>query len=1000
MSGYRLKDGGEIDRSHKIAFTWDKGRFVGYAGDTVASALMARGERVLGRSFKYHRARGVMSAGVEESGAVVSLWSGSRRVANVKATMAELVPELEVYGQNAWPSVRTDLAAVNSLLSRFFSAGFYYKTFFGITGRGTWEWMQFEKLIRRAAGMGRSSFEADPDHYEVVHDHCDVLVVGSGPAGLAAAEAAAAAGLDVILAEQDFALGGATLSGLTGEIEGQAAAAWRTDRVAALRGSGVRLWSRTTAFGLYDHGVVGLLERVTDHLEHPGSLPRERMRIVRAQRIILATGALERGFAFGDNDRPGVMTASAAATYVARFGVAPGRNAMVATNNDSAYHAAMVLATAGIRTTLLDSRAEGPRALGEAAGAAGVDIQHATVPVQAIGATGVRAVQTGRLDDGTARPVDRQDTDVLCVSGGWTPAMHLISHKGIKPAWNETLATFVVTDTGAEPVTLAGASAGQFATGDAVEAGRKAGEDAIAAIRGTARSALPGPATDWETPLAPLWEVTVPDRKLKSFVDPQHDVTTDDVRLAHREGYVSVEHMKRYTTLGMATDQGKVGNVIGLALMADATGQSIPETGTTTFRPPYTPISIGAVAGDERGRHWRPTRHTPMRPEHERLGCVFVDAGFWKRSWYYPQTGETLATAAMREASVVRQNVGMVDVSTLGKIMVQGPDASEFLNRVYSNPFAKLAVGKARYGLMLRDDGIVFDDGTTWRLSETDFFMTTTTANAGPVMLHLANLLQARWPELRVHITSVSDHWAGVAVAGPNARSVLQDASPDIDFSNDAFPFMGVRQGHMRSESGTDIPVMTARLSFSGEQAWEVMCPADHAAGLFRILHTRVVAAGGAPYGLEAMDCMRVEKGHVTGRELDGRTTPADVGLGMMASKKKPYIGRVLGQRAELVREDRPTLVGLVPVAEGARFKAGSLLFPEGESTGRGLGHVSSVADSPTLGSWIGLGFVRGGLAAWQDKIVTAASPIDGQSVNVRVISPHMFDADGGRMHG
>lgn len=999
MSGFRLSTGGRVDRSASVGFSWDGMPYKGFQGDTVTSALMASGERILGRSFKYHRPRGIMSAGVEEGGAIVSLWSGPRRITNVKAPMAEIVQGLEVSGQNAFPNVRWDLGAVNSLAGRFFGAGFYYKTFFGLTGRGTWEWMQFEKVIRQAAGMGRASSDPDPDQYELVHDHCDVLVIGSGPAGLAAAETAAAAGLDVIVAEQDFELGGSILTGLTDEIDGAPAEAWRTARIEALGARGVRLWNRTTAFGLYDHGVVGLIERVTDHLVAGGHLPRERMRILRAQRIILATGAIERPFAFGNNDRPGVMLANSAAAYVTRFGVAPGRNAVIGTNNDSGYDSAMTLARAGIATTLLDSRETLPHGKAEAARAAGIEVRAGMVPVEAQGMRDLTALDFGRHQTDKDLAEDRIHCDIVGVSGGWTPVMNLISHRGIRPVWNGALSCFVVEDTGVEPVTLAGSAAGQFDTPSVITAGSAAGDDAVRAIKGQRRSPLPEPSADWEEPLVPLYEVRDPGRKLKSFVDPQHDVTADDVRLAHREGYVSVEHLKRYTTLGMATDQGKMGNVVGMALMAEATGKTISETGTTVFRPPYTPIAIGAIAGDERGRHWRPTRHTPMRTEHEKLGCVFVDAGFWRRSWYYPQEGEDLGAAAMREAIAVRNHCGMVDVSTLGKIMVQGPDASEFLNRVYSNAFAKLAVGKARYGLMLRDDGIVFDDGTTWRLSETDFFMTTTTANAGPVMLHLANLLQTRWPELRVHITSVSDHWGGVAVAGPKARQVLDGACPDIDFADGAMPFMGVRQGHLRTEDG-EIPIMTARLSFSGEQAWEVMCPADYAPAMFRTLSLRVKAERGVVYGLEAMDCLRVEKGHVTGRELNGQTTAADMGLGAMASQKKHYIGRALAGRPDLVREDRPTLVGLVPTVHSTRFKAGSILFPEGENTGHGLGHVSSVADSPALGSWIGLGFVRGGLSAWEGKTIMAENPVDNASVPVRVVSPHFFDPKGDRMHG
>jgi len=994
MSGYRLAKGGRIDRSAPVNFTWDGTRHVGCKGDTVASALMAHGERVLARSFKYHRPRGVMTAGIEEPGAIVSLWSGARRVTNVRATVAEIAEGLEVRGQNAWPSVRRDFASLNNALGRFFAAGFYYKTFFGITGRGTWEWMQFEKLIRRAAGMGRASDRPDPDQYEVVHDHCDLLVVGSGPAGLAAAEAGVARGLDVILAEQDFELGGSLLTGLTAEVEGEPAEAWRAARVGGLMDK-ARIWTRTTAFGLYDHGVVGLLERVTDHLADPGSLPRERLRIVRAGRIILATGALERPFAFGNNDVPGVMLASAAAAYVTRFAVAPGRRAILATNNDSAYRAAITLAEAGIETVLFDSRTRLPHDAAARARQAGVEVRPDILPVEVQGRRSVTALDFGRDRGGKAPAEDRLPCDLVAVSGGWTPALHLISHKGIKPVWRDDLSAFVVADPGPEPVALVGAAAGQFAVGPALDAARAAAEDAA-----TGRPPrIAPPAHAWEEPLEPVWEVRDPGRKLKSFVDPQNDVTGEDVRLAHREGYVSVEHMKRYTTLGMATDQGKIGNVVGMALMAEATGKSIAETGTTTFRPPYTPVSIGALAGDQRGAHWRPTRHTPMRAAHEAAGAIFTDAGFWRRSWYYPKGRESMAQAARREAKAVRATLGMVDVSTLGKIMVQGPDAAEFLNRVYSNPFGKLQVGRARYGLMLRDDGIVFDDGTTWRLTETDFFMTTTTANAGPVMLHLARLLQTRWPDMRVHITSVSDHWGGVALAGPLAREVLDAACPDISFAAEDYPFMGVRQGHLTAGNHR-VPVMTARLSFSGEMAWEVMAPADHCPAMFQALRERVTEAGGVLYGLEAMDCLRVEKGHVTGRELDGRTTAADVGLGAMASTKKHYIGRVLAGREDLVRADRPRLVGLIPQAPNARFKAGSILFPPGETTGHGLGHVTSIADSPEVGSWIGLGFVAGGLAAWEGKVITAENPIDGESVQVRVVSPHFVDPEGERMHG
>ncbi len=1002
MSGFRLSRGGRIDRAKRLAFEWDGSQHYGYQGDTLASALLANGERILGRSFKYHRPRGVMSAGVEESGALVHLWRGARRIPNAKATQVELIQGLEAFGQNAWPNVRIDVGAVNSLMGRFFGAGFYYKTFMGVLGRQTWEWMFFEKIIRRAAGMGSASKEPDPDHYEIVNDHCDVAVIGSGPAGLAAAETAAQAGLDVVLIEQDFALGGSLLSNVADTVEGDTVEDWQAGRLAGLSSKGGRVWNRTTAFGLYDHGVVGCLERVTDHMVDPHhAIPRERMRILRARRVIMATGALERPIAFGDNDRPGVMLGHAVRTYAERFGVAAGRRIVYAACNDEAYDDAASVAEKGLEVTLLDPREVVPDHLAAMADEAGVRLLKGYVPVEAHGRRGVTGLMIGRhLGGGKARSEREIGCDTIAVSGGWNPAVHLLSHRGVRPVWSDRHLAFLPGDAGREPIHVAGSAAGVPDTEGAALSGRAVAEAALRALGKGGAKSRKAPAACPAGETQPIYEVRVKAPKLKSFVDPQNDVTADDVRLAEREGYVSVEHLKRYTTLGMSTDQGKIGNVIGMALMAEATGKTIPETGTTTFRPPYTPISMGAVAGTERGTHWRPTRRTPMHAAHEKLGGKFVDAGAWKRSWYYPKTGENLTTASMREARIVRDTVGMVDVSTLGKIQVQGPDAAEFLNRVYSNAFAKLPVGKARYGLMLRVDGVVFDDGTTWRLSETEFFMTTTTANAGPVMLHLANLLQTWWPDLRVHISSVSDHWGGVAVAGPKARDVLMDAFEGIDFADQAFPFMGVREGMLKVAGGGTVPARVARLSFSGERAWEVFCPADYCPAMWETLLRKVQAAGGVPYGLEALDILRVEKGHVTARELDGRTTATDCALGGMESKKKSYIGSVLKEREHLTRRDRPTLVGLRPVTEGEQMKAGSILCAQGEVVGDGLGWVSSIADSPVMGERIGLGFVRGGLTQWDGKTILAESPVDGKSVEVKVVSPHFFDPDGGRMHG
>ncbi|MEM1275191.1 MAG: 2Fe-2S iron-sulfur cluster-binding protein [Pseudomonadota bacterium] len=997
MSGYRLQTGGTgITRDKPLRFTWDGERCYGVQGDSLASALMSCGKRTVARGFKYHRPRGIMTAGPEEGGALVTVGEGARREPNAKTPCIELFDGLVATGQNAWPNVRFDLGQVNDVFNRFFSAGFYYKTFMGV-GRGTWEWMQFEKVIRQAAGMGRASHEADPASYDYVHDFCDVLVVGSGPAGLAAAEACVAEGLDVMVVEQDFALGGALLA-CTGQVEGQSAPAWLAAKLDALKGA--RLLPRTTAFGLYDTNVVGLYEKVTDHLANPHeALPRGRIRIVRPGRVILATGALERPIAFGNNDRPGCMLAHAAQTYVNRFAVAPGKQAVFATNNDAAYTSAMALEAAGINTTVLDVRPDSHAAAEEAAGA-GVKVRAGYVPVKTQGSKSATGIEIGPLENGHARNTDRIFTDIIAMSGGWSPAIHLVSHRGVKPVWDAEHCCFVSGEP-PEGVSLTGSAAAQFSTERCLDHARATADDAIHALTGrrTRNAERPEPG-GWETPIHALWEVTLKDEKLKSFIDPQHDVTTADVRQAAQEGYVSVEHMKRYTTLGMATDQGKMGGVIGLALLADALDQSIPETGITTFRPPYTPVPIGAFAGRASGANWKPIRRTPFHEVLEETGFRFLDVGVWKRAWWQKtKPDEYLDGAYVRETKNVRERVGMVDVTTLGKIAVQGPDAAEFLNRVYVNGFGKLPVGKCRYGIMLRDDGIVFDDGVTWRLGEEEFLMTATTAHAATVMAWLEMLLQSRWPELRVHVASTTDQWAGVAVAGPKAREVLQPLLTG-DLSNEAVPFMGILQTEMKVEGGT-IPVTIARISFSGEQAFEVMTPADWGPILWKTLVPAVEAVGGSPYGVEALGALRIEKGHVTGAELDGRVTLEDAGLGKMASTKKPFIGNVLRKRPDLTREDRRQLAHFMPVNQGERFSIGAIVCENDKLEGHGIGWITGVTVAPVLDDqWLGIGFVSGGPAAWEGKTVTIADPIRGKNTEVRVMSAHQYDPKGERMHG
>ncbi len=994
MTAQRLRKGGHIDRTRPLTFRWDGTSMSGYAGDTLASALMANGEQILGRSFKYHRPRGIMSAGVEESGALVTVGQGAKQDANVRATTQPLYEGLIARGQNAWPSVRLDFGAINGLFGRFFAAGFYYKTFMGLPpfewGRGTGMWMRYEKIIRKAAGMGTASREPDPDRYEHAHGYCDLLIVGSGPAGRAAAHCAAKAGCDVILVEQDAALGGDTLSqpGNTSTLQGE---------LSALRACGVRLMTSTTAFGLYDNGVAGLLERVTDHLaDSPSWLPRQRFWTVRARATLIAAGALERHIAFGDNDRPGVMTVNAGRTYLNRFAIQAGENIVIATNNDSAYTTASDLADSGASVTMLDSRHEISRSLQSQCDAAGIGIKLEAAPMKALGGKAVSGLTAAIRKGNSWRTDGNIDCDLLLVSGGWSPVVNLLSHRGIKPVWNPELACFLAPASD-EPIVAAGSAAGVWDDSACRASGEKAALEALELIRNPAHRAAAQTPGDWECPIDPLYEVRPVKQKLKSFVDPQHDVTTDDIRLAHHEGFVSVEHLKRYTTLGMATDQGKMGNIIGIALMADALGKEIPQVGTTTFRPPYTPVSIGALKGRNVGPHFRPLRRTPMHDWNLDAGGTMTMAGLWHRPWFFARSGETISEAYVREAETVRRTVGLCDVTSLGKIAIQGPDATELLNRVYSNPFAKLPIGKTRYGIMLRDDGLVMDDGTTWRLAENEYFMTTTTAHAAKVMAFLEELLQTRWTDLKVHLTSVSEQWAGVAVAGPLSREVLAACvEQPTRVADETLPFMGVVETTMRE----GIPARIARISFSGERAFEVYVPSDFGPAVMQSLWNAARPMDGCLYGLEALGALRIEKGHVTGAELDGRVTIEDAGLGRMASDKKTYVGSALRKRPEMVRKNRPRLVGIFPKDRREIFNAGSILCAADNIAGYGEGWITAVTHSPALGHWIGLGFIKGGHEAWQGQDVVCADPVRKGNTSVEIVSPHMYDPQGERMYG
>ncbi|WP_448950944.1 2Fe-2S iron-sulfur cluster-binding protein [Labrys neptuniae] len=940
MSGpYRLAEGGQIDRGKPASFRFDGKIYHGFRGDTLASALLANGVRILGRSFKYHRPRGVFTAGPEEPSALVELRGGARREPNIPATTIELFEGLEAVSQNRWPSLGFDLGAVNGWLSPFLPAGFYYKTF--MWPPAWWEKV-YEPLIRRAAGLGRAAREPDPDRYDTMHAHCDLLVIGSGAAGLDRALAAGRAGSRVIVLEQDFAFGGSALLD-------PAAREGLTDKLAELTAlPEVVLLNRTSAYGLYDGLVVGAVERVADHRASPRPYEvRQRQWIIRPDRIALATGAQERLIAFPGNDRPGVMLASAAATYAARFGVAPGRRAAFFVNNDRAYQAAHQLAEAGVEIAgIVDVRPDS---------AAGREAERAGIPVWF--GSQISATEGAPLHVVTITPLAARVrpqmllADLLCVSGGHDPRLQLAGQARLPFAWNDKSVAFHAS--GNDRIEIIGDAAGSDGEG---------------------------------TPPQPFWEAKAPHRRAKAFVDLQHDVTADDLRLAVREGYAHVEHAKRYTTHGMATDQGKTGGLVGSAILAGEKGESVAETGLPTFRPYAAPVSFGALAGAETGEHFRPKRRLALHDWHARHGAVFVKLGLWLRPLVYSPARDTSWAPVLAEAKAVRSAVGVTDASSLGKIDVQGRDAGRFLDRIYANGFSSLPVGRARYGLMLREDGIVFDDGTTSRLAEDHYFVTTTTANAGPVLEHLEFHHQAVWPDLDVQITNVADQWATFAVAGPKARAVLARIV-SLDLEDAAFPFMAVAETVIAGVQGR-----LFRISFSGELAYEVSVPAGHAEPVWEA----ILAAGKPfaikPYGLDALNLLRIEKGHVAGSELNGQTTAADLGLGRMLKKKGDYIGRILAQRPGLGDPERLALVGVKVDEAGKTLRAGAHLLAAADSKDS-LGFVTAACPTVEGEGFIGLALLRGGKGRLGERL-HAADPVRGQACEVTIVAPHFVDPD------
>ena len=985
---YRLERGGALDRDRPVEITFDGHRYRGFAGDTLASLLLANGVRLMGRSFKYHRPRGVLAAGPEEPNALVELGTGARREPNTRATLVEARDGLVAASQNRYPSLRFDLLSVNGLLHRFLVAGFYYKTF--MWPARFWESV-YERRIRAAAGLGRAAGSPDPDRYEHVHHHTDVLIAGAGPAGLMAALTAASSGARVTLLEASAWLGG-RLGWERETLDGRPAAAW-VESVAARLASmdNVRVLRRTTLTSVHDHGVTSALEQVAGgEDETDPALPRQRLWVIRSACTVFANGGFERPLVFDDNDRPGVMLASAVRTYLNRFAVAPGRRFLVATNNDDAYRTAFDLAAAGCQVVAVaDARAE-PGAVAARAREQGLRVYTGALPARALGGRALRGV---RLQGADGKVLDTLSCDCLAVSGGYTPDVSLASQCGPAPVWDAARAAFLP---GKQPpgFRTAGGAAGVDDLAGCLASGAEAGEAAVreAGFEPTA-AGLPAVEHEAVGPVLPVWRCP---GSGKAFVDFQNDVTAGDIHLADQEGFRSVEHLKRYTTLGMGTDQGKTSSVNGIGLLAAVQGRPISEVGTTRFRPPAVPVAIGAYAGHRRGASFVPTRRTAMDRWHRRHGAEFIEAGQWLRPAGYPRDGEDIAASTWREALAVRESVGMCDVSTLGKIDVMGPDAAEFLTRLYINGFHKLAVGRVRYGAMLRADGHLLDDGTTSRFAGDHFVTTTTTANAARVLAHMEYHAQVAWPDLDVAVCSATEQWATMAVAGPCSRDTLQRAFPDGDLSNEALPFMGYTE--LR---GGAFPVRIFRISFSGELAYEVSVPW----GFGEATWSRIMSAGRefgiTPYGTEALSVLRIEKGHPAGPEFDGRTTAGDIGLErMVANQKADFVGRVLATREGLADPSRPRLVGLRAIDGSQRLRGGAHLLGEsGAPLEESLGWLSSVSHSPHVGSWIALGFLRNGAERMGDTL-QAVFPLLDEAVSVEVCQPCFLDPEGSRLRG
>ena len=996
---YRLPAGGRIDRSKPLAFHFDGKKYFGFAGDTLASALVANGVHLVGRSFKYHRPRGIMSAGADEPNALVGVGNEeSRYTPNLRATQVELYDGLVAESQNRWPSLSLDFSGANDLFSRFLPAGFYYKTF--MWPASAWKKL-YEPMIRRAAGLGRAPEAADADRYTQVYGHCDVLVVGAGPAGLAAALAAARSGVKVVVCDEQDQMGGSLLSEREATIDGQGAADWLAQTIQELKSrTNVVLLPRTTAFGWYPHNFLGLCQRVTDHLGSAiTKLPRERMWQLRAREVVLATGAIERPLVFPDNDRPGIMMAEAARTYLNRYGALPGTRAVVFTACDSAYRVALELMDVGVEIAAIADVRSAPNGRWiERTRAAGIDVRPSTVVTGTCGRLRISHADLARISGGSAGHPETFACDLLLMSAGFTPSVHLFSQSRGKLVYDEDLKAYL-PGTSVERERSVGGCRGVFDLGASLADGFAGGLGAAKASGGTAAAEhkfsvfAQSSGRDGFIGASPSGGKS---RRTRAWVDFQNDVTAKDIELATREGFRSIEHVKRYTTTGMATDQGKTSNMNALGIVSQTLALPVSQVGLTTFRPPYTPTTFGTFAGQSRGELFDPVRKTSIHEWARENGAVFEDVSLWKRAHYFPRSGEDMHAAVRRECKAARESVGIFDATTLGKIEVVGKDAAEFMNRMYTNAWTKLEPGRLRYGVMLREDGFVMDDGVVGRMSPDRFHVTTTTGGAARVLALMEDYLQTEWSDLDVWLTSTTEQWAVIAVQGPNARKVLEPLVQGIDISQQAMPHMSVREGHI-----CGVPTRLFRVSFTGELGFEVNVPMGYGRGVWEAIYAAGREFGITPYGTETMHVLRAEKGYIiVGQETDGTVTPDDVGLAWAIGKaKKDFVGKRSLARPAMSRSDRKQLVGLLTVDPKIVLEEGAQVVadPSEPIPMTMIGHVTSSYWSVALDRSIALALVQGGRARIGSRL---SVPMPSGPVTVEVVRPIFYDPEGKRLDG